>query len=101
MKTSFVGYQKHCISLENNPGHSELMNSELGSDTVLVPCPTWEHNPCSLELIGLSIKGVCIKRVQIAWLKEQNEESGLEQYKFLKIEIHIYKIPVAPIPAPI
>ena len=87
--------------MENNPCYLELMNSELGSDTVLVPRPTWEHNPCSLELIGLSMKGVYIKRVQIAWLKEQNDESGLEQYKFLKIDIHVYKIPVAPVPPPI
>ena len=49
------------------------MDSELGSDTALVPRPTWEHNPCSLELIGLSMKGVYIKRVKIAWLKEQND----------------------------
>ena len=41
--------------MENNPCYLELMNSELGSDTVLVPRPTWGHHPRSLEAIGLSM----------------------------------------------
>ena len=32
MKTSFGGYQKHCASLENNPGHLELLEPDLRSD---------------------------------------------------------------------
>ena len=43
------------MSLENNPRYLEMMDSELGSDTALVPRPTWGHNPRSLEAIGLSM----------------------------------------------
>ena len=46
------------------------------------------------------MKGVYIKWVKIAWFKEQNDYSGLEQYKFLKVDFQVYKIPVAPIPPP-
>ena len=51
------------MSLENNPRYLEVMNTELGSDTALVTRPTWGHNPRSMESIGLSMKGVYIKRV--------------------------------------
>ena len=61
------------MSLENNPRYLEVMDSELGSDMALVPRPTWGHNPRSMESIGLSMKGVYIKRVYIAWLKKQND----------------------------
>ena len=54
------------MSLENNHHYLEVMDSELGSDMALVPRPTWGHNPRSLEAIGLSMKGVYIKRVYIA-----------------------------------
>ena len=32
VKASFDGYQPHCASLENNPGHLELLEPELRSD---------------------------------------------------------------------
>ena len=54
MKTSFDGYQPHCASLENNPGHLELLEPELRSDghcTALdLGTEAWW-----LELIGLRL----------------------------------------------
>ena len=46
---------KYCIALENNPRYLEMLDSELGSETVFVPRPTWGQNPRSLEMIGLSM----------------------------------------------
>ena len=70
------------MSVENNPWLLGIDGLSIGDCTALAPRSTWGHNPCSKESIGLRMKVVYTQRVKNAWFKEQNDESGLEQYKF-------------------